>query len=127
MTLAQAIRAGSLLHRQGTGWMAEDVEFDTEDGCTKDTFTCALGAAYEGFFHVLPWRRYDDDALDRLREAFPVLKTKAAYPGAVFSAFIGLPEGMGIHPTLEDVIVALNDEDGWTREQIADWVEGLGY
>lgn len=126
MTLAQAIRAGSLLHRQGTRRLFAECEIDTEDGRTTEVLTCALGAAYEGFFYILPdvGLADEEDAYMRLTEAFPELKKDVTYPGVLYSPYARWPKRP---PTLESAIIALNDEEDWTREQIADWVESLGY
>lgn len=33
----------------------------------------------------------------------------------------------GIHTTIFGTVTTLNDDCGWTREQIADWLESIGY
>lgn len=112
MTLAQAIRKGSRLHEQTTGAMRDEAEVDG----TTYYLTCALGAAFVGFFDMLPGAD-EFDALESLRNVFPELATRVVCPGIAYAH--------GPMPSLGEAIAALNDEDGWTREQIADWVESL--
>lgn len=96
--------------------MRDEVEIEYESGAQTYYFTCALGAAFVGFFGMLPGAN-EVEAMESLRNVFPELATPVAYPGAAY-----VP---GETPKLEDAISALNDEDGWTREKIADWVESL--
>lgn len=49
-------------------------------------------------------------------DLFPGIKEKVKYPAKFYE---------GLTVTLEDAIVKLNDMDGWSREQIADWLETL--
>lgn len=119
LTLAQAIREGAKLHPQCFGRLVKDVE--------GEYHTCALGAAYEARLGMLPpivdSSLYDDSesAYGQLKERFPELDAKVLYP--IANHCWNLPTV--VHPTLEAAILELNDEECWTREQIADWVEGL--
>lgn len=116
--LAEAIRAGAKLARQGHG---EYNEYGK---------TCALGAAYHARFGALPPVLDTGDSdytiFDSLRSAFPVLEqTSTSCP----------VEGCGVYlravnqrptSTLTSTISHLNDGHEWTREAIADWLDTLG-
>lgn len=94
MKLSEAIRLGSMLRPQCKGL------YFTEGG------SCALGAAYEATYS------YPGDetiiSYSKFEEAYPILK----------------PSGVTDKPSrLAMSITNLNDIQGWTREQIADFVE----
>ena len=100
MKLSEAIRLGSMLKPQ------------VRDEMFAENGTCALGAAYEAIglsgnnFHyqvsVPGWMQ----ALIEL-------------PAPVCPQCLHEREGR----ILGDVVIHLNDDHYWTREQIADWVE----
>jgi hypothetical protein len=99
LTLSQAIRIGAKLRPQCYGRLF------------KDGGSCALGAAYEAMFGSPPpdvWQdkfRYVVEplnaCLDRLNERFP--------------------------PKLLRKVWVKNDNTESTREEIADWLESIGY
>jgi hypothetical protein len=98
--LAEAIRAGSKLRPQSFGCYFSD-----------DGRSCALGAAYEGIY-VLPQA------------------AGAAMPGLLERFFHCLeytarecPHGCNKRLPLASMIVHLNDDHEWSREQIAKWVD----
>jgi hypothetical protein len=66
--------------------------------------SCALGAAFEGL-HGKPWPERD---------------------WGIFPWSDVLCD-LGAHQISGEQIMSLNDTNGWTREQIADWVEVQGY
>ena len=101
--LAEFIRAGSQRGPQCFGSY-----FDEKGG------SCALGAVYEGVYH-LP-RTHGKLIPDHLERLFRCLDemTNGARMKIVRS---GLP--------LAPMIVHLNDDHLWTREQIADWLSRL--
>lgn len=77
--------------------------------CRGDLFdsvgSCALGAAYEGMTG----------------------KTDAFFHSDVSDLF---PQILGVNGDLNEIgreVLEKNDGDGWTREQIADWLEAQGY
>ncbi len=101
MKLSEAIRAGAKLRPQAFGKGFDGVG------------TCAMGAAFEGM-------GLDPKSLDLeicqpipevLRELFPPKSVRLC-------PVCGTQKALG-------VIVHLNDEHGWTREAIADYVETL--
>lgn len=74
--------------------------------------SCALGAAWEGAMGTAT-----DVSPRQLFDRFPEL----------FSYVQPLIDEIENPTQLHRVISLLNDEYCWTREQIADWVESLGY
>jgi hypothetical protein len=101
MKLSEAIRAGAVKCPQTTGTYY------------RDGATCALGAAYEGAFGQMPATGYLS-VYERLVALFPALRTP--YDG----------DGDSESWDLRDAIMHRNDSLGWTREQIADWLESQG-
>lgn len=110
MKLSDAIRLGSMLTPQGIGgWM---------DGSTR----CALAAASDAA-GVLPIDRIDacngaarlSVNYHYLAKMFPVLHREVVHPARVDNCVAHLT----------DVIWSLNDCWGWTREDIATWVEAI--
>lgn len=101
MRLHEAIRLGAMNTEQGFGPLS----------ITSDTAPCALGAARHaaGIFttHLYVY--------NALMARWPVLGTYVVFP---------IKDG-GWRPTLVEAIYTLNDTFRWSREQIADWVEGV--
>lgn len=101
MTLSEAIRLGAMLKPQGTGHTFGDK-------------TCALGAALEavgqtgdagaGWFPVY--------------QIWPIARQFVRYPGSS-------PHLVGQTVMIGSACWMLNDQDHWTREEIADWVEQI--
>jgi len=101
MKLSEAIRLGAMLQPQQRGEM-----FGTSG-------TCALGAAAEAIGRLSDWGR--SHSYNEWRLQWPLL-TQA----------VSGPAGVSIDdPRLLKKITRLNDGYGWTREQIADWVETI--
>ena len=77
---------------------------------------CALGCAIYTVYGVP-----DESLIDELVDDFPELHQDEYHIK---------PTGEVQHKlntdNLKDVIVSLNDDFGWTREQIADWLESEG-
>lgn len=112
MKLSEAIRIGSSWSKQITGlWK------DAGGG------TCALGAAYEGTFGTLTLRYFSEleDARNRLVAKYPYLLSTVPFPAADNYCNMNIL-GFG---SLCEVIWRLNDQFGWTREKIADYVEDI--
>lgn len=111
MRLSQAIRLGALLRPQAFGAYV-----------TMDGKTCAMGAGLEaeGVLKV-PYEvaelktDYDDDIVHYWPWVAPEGKELFRCP---LCAALNPCVGMG-------VILHLNDRHRWSREQIADWVEGV--
>jgi len=97
--LAEYIRAGSTRGPQCFGSY-----FDEKGG------SCALGAVYEGVYH-LPREhgKLIPDHLERLFRCLDEMTKKC-------------PQGCSKRLPLASMIVHLNDDHVWTREQIADWL-----
>lgn len=114
-SLAEAIRKGAALRPQAKGQYFAP---------WRDSFaSCALGAAWEGSqdrpFEDLQEVAVEDPILGRIKGRFPVLSmTGVAFP--IQPRFIGSGESELWHE-----ITQLNDYYGWTREAIADWLDGL--
>ena len=98
MRLSTAIRLGSLLKPQ---------EFGGEGYHGR---SCALRAAAEAVGIVDDWGGVLDYAA--IQQRWPWIGTSLAIPTRSYCALA------------MDTIVFLNDEERWTREQIADWVQG---
>ncbi len=99
--LAHAILAGARLRPQSFG------SYFSSDGRS-----CALGAAYEGIY-VLP-RDAESILPRRLERFFHCLE----------HVIRACPEGCHKRLPLAPLIVHLNDDHRWSREQIAAWLEG---
>lgn len=102
MRLSEAIRLGAMATTQGTGCAS----------FRSDTAPCALGAARLAAGLVLG-ESHDD--FFHLGEVFPLIHVPVDAP-------VGETH-CGDH--VMDVVWKLNDIHCWTREQIADWVEGI--
>lgn len=99
--LAEAILSGARRRpKQSFG-----TYFDTQGG------SCALGAAYEGIYR-LP-RNMADATPRRLDRFFHCLENVSRR----------CPAGCRKQIPIGAMIVHLNDDHQWTREQIADWLE----
>lgn len=117
MRLSHAIRLGAMLKPQGFGDLRVEGELRPGDvlGLRSEITTCALGAAADAVGGL----DFADD--DNIVECWPWLAQPAVRcPGCPSWA----RAHTGTHD-LFDVITDLNDEHCWTREQIADWVEGV--
>lgn len=102
--LSHAMREGAKLRPQyyAGGW------FDS--GFKK---SCALGAALEYVY-----------GLDHLKTSGVFSVTRSL--GIPSKTIINHPI-TGSDELLTSTITKLNDESKWTREQIADWLESIGY
>lgn len=121
MKLSEAIRIGAQLRPQTDGRL-----FHRND--SGQVTSCALGAGFEGAGLLK-----GDDAVmipevdqslllssfDGLEDfATTAWRRRPNYP---------CPECEDRESTIDDLITHLNDDDGWTREQIADHLESIGY
>lgn len=109
LKLSDAIRIGARLRPQGRETLFSNGK------------SCALGAAYEAVygdpgrdagFPDLPHdaRNKDDVFGQRLDESFPALNTRL---------------GGGFR--VKDQVWRKNDNERWSREKIADWLESQGF
>lgn len=99
MQLSEAIRLGSMLKPQATGRVS------------KNGGTCALGAALEAV------GERTGEGWFRVYDLWPIARRHVPYPGT--STHHGKTMLVG------SCCWILNDADGWTREQIAEWVASL--
>lgn len=100
LKLSDAIRLGAMLKPQ------------IQDNFWRDGGTCALGAALDACGEL----KGDSDLELHLR-------VRALWP--LVSVRVESPTDSGVVRPLLYQIADLNDVDGWTREQIADWVESI--
>jgi len=116
MKLSEAIRLGAKLRPQ---CKSSFFSFESTPKGVSCKGSCALGAAYEGYYGT----RGDgspETISDSLSKRFPVLHRvvdEQLVPDCI-------KREHGLH-LVNNVIASLNDYKGWTREQIADWVEGI--
>lgn len=102
MRLSEAIRLGAMVHDKAVGFLA----VFAEPGSDTVTHTCAIGAACVG--QGVPFSGIN---VETMVAQFPILNVLATGPAYACQ----VPVFMSI--------VKLNDILGWSREQIADWVE----
>jgi hypothetical protein len=102
MKLSEAIRLGSMIRPQGHGKLMSDGR------------TCAIGAAAESAGLSMD----EEKGWKRIRSVWPLLDETANHPCPP-------PPCHANDWVIANVIVSLNDDARWTREQIADWVETL--
>jgi len=96
MRLSEAIRLGAMLKPQGRNPRTLDIS------CALFAAADAVGIHYSALY---------GDFYNPLKKIFPILNRIVEYPNPASS--------------LMDAIWNLNDGSAWTREQIADWVEGI--
>lgn len=126
--LSEAIREGAKLRPQSAGSNLGDYSFNER----REICSCAMGAAYEAVGLVRPvdqgkpWpNEIRKQNVDHIFSLWPVLNEVVELPVEVCKfcyLFIGQGE---TDAKLFKVITHVNDYHGWTREQIADWVEGI--
>lgn len=122
-TLSSAIRLGATIHPQiyGNlfGW--ETVINTLEHTRTfRITGTCALGAAAVAIGKA-------PDSISAYQEADPYWDLQERFP-MPHGAIRDCPEKeCTICSPVTLIVTHLNDEHQWSREKIADWLEGLGF
>lgn len=98
MRLSEAIRLGAMWGPQAFGQFR-----DGDATCAWGSAHAAVGVKQHAYIAVPEWSALDKTA-GRLK----------------------CPCSCGTRPlTLKSMMVHLNDDHRWTREQIADWVEGI--
>ncbi len=107
--LSEAIREGAKLRPQAFGFM-----FNKRDGIWC---SCALGAAREHVFGIGPGG-CTTSAND--------ITALAQQCGIDLGQMCVDPQEQ-THTMIHTVILRLNDEYHWTREQIADWLQTMGH
>lgn len=123
MKLSQAIRAGALGSKALKGY-----NLNVEKG---EVCTCALGAAFLGiansqlieYVEGLAFAQWGggDQEIDRELNRYFGTET--------FGKTVALPPEAKLEGPIrvELAIIVLNDDLGWSREKIADYLEGLGF
>lgn len=116
------------------------VEFD-DNGLPESAKlgqSCALGAVYEGAFGTPPikrdeWQNFqvnggEDQMYNKLKREFPILLLEVPMPSKLYGADLtarGEEADVGGYQDLLSVIIELNDSNGYTRGQIANWIKQL--
>ena len=132
--IAAAIRVGARLGPQQYGAFVRVLE---QHPRTPTIGTCVIGAALLGTepgqvktLKLCNRFVYLDVELLRLRGRFPMFHTRHLCPAQYDShaLLFGWLNSVCRPPpaTLWTVVTHLNDYHRWSRERIADWVEGLG-
>ena len=106
MRLSDAMRIGAAIRPQCQGGM-----FRTSSKGIK--YSCAVGAIMEGLTG-----RSDITVDDFLYATFPIFSKKVSCP--VNHQTMMVPTA-----SLGAIIIHLNDNHGWTRERIADWIDTI--
>lgn len=120
MTLADAIRLGSMLKPQSfTDLLEIPEETVTLMGeaitVVGGIHTCALGAALDAVGKLptmTEWMEFDGK-VDDMFTCFPEYSALVACPVTEFVKELG------------SLVAELNDKHHWTRQRIADWVESV--
>lgn len=111
MKLSEAIREG--IRKDGRQIFGAFYEY--ENGLKLNVYTtdiaiigcCTIGAALIGI---------NAQDMEEPCESFPELKQR-----------VNIPCGCEMcYNNIGDIIVHLNDKERWSREKIADWLEGIG-
>lgn len=130
MKLSAAIRKGSKKHRKTEGNL-----FNLSSSGT--IYSCALGAAFDGAvgFEKLGIKinkELIENGLDEVepcieKKVMTVLKKK--FP--VLNRYTSWPRSVGRktddEDAISDIIVGLNDDHGWSRGRIANWLDRKGF
>lgn len=135
LTLSQAIRKGCMMDpRQATGHMTlimdgqevldDPVELDAMaiDTVVAEKYsiaTCAFGAAYRGITG-----KYCMRMCQTMRKAIIEATGIDVYD---IHADCPIPNALKYKPSISNIVLYLNDVAQWSREQIADWLESIGY
>ena len=122
--LSDAIRLGATIHPQ-----IRDNLFDWELGWEETaertrtfrvTGTCALGAAAVAIGKA-------PESLTEFRDSDPYQDLTERFPEPHADMRDCPEKGCQLHHTTTLLVTHLNDDHQWTRERIADWLEGLGF
>jgi hypothetical protein len=105
LRLSEAIRLGAMMKPPARGVMG---------GAGG---TCAIGAAADAIGHLHD--REFRNAWDAFSQVWPILGVQTFGPSDTWTG----RRKVKFH--VRSIILSLNDDDGWTREQIADWVESI--
>jgi hypothetical protein len=109
MRLSELLREGAKLRPQSFY-----AYFRFPFGLDKPGDSCALGAIYEALTGSI-----------NLNGFRVTTELKAKFPELIVTVENPMEEGE--KASLALVIARLNDNGGWTREEIAEWLEGQGF
>ena len=101
-SISDAIRVGAVLRPQ------------IRRNMMRNGGTCALGAAAE----AIGLEEIESGCYSELIRLYPYLETTGILCPVLSGCSMGMQD-----PTLGRAITHLNDDHGWTREAIADWLE----
>ena len=130
MKLSEAMRKGIECSLPAKGfYLSKGVELANSDAPVDALCACALGAALLGAFEC------DFDMIqEECDSEYPNIK---GYHEVFLDIFPDINSirienpirhsPSGYKPNLWNVVTDLNDHAAWTREQIADWLESIGY
>lgn len=127
MKLSEAIREGAKLRPQ----LRRPNEGDYGFSANREISSCAMGAAFEaaGLVKVFDagndWPDQETAKDVNVFHIWPVLYRQLEDEELVKLGLRWCCAVIRFDPMLSEVITHLNDYHGWTREQIADWVEGI--
>lgn len=93
-------------------------EISSSDASAPEYSTCALGAAYEHITGKLPYPEDDQSVIDTLYKTCGLNNFRFPYPESTYA---------GMDACIDDIVTTLNDTFKWTREEIADYLESIGY
>lgn len=117
--LSTCIREGAAIRPQAFGDYISHIPLEEGRWICEDR-TCALGAAYEAITGKLPdpdWMQ-DGEVNKTIFKACGVRGIRIPYPQNTFP---------GKEAYVVDMVISLNDTFKWTREQIAEYLERIGY
>ena len=126
MRLSEAIREGASLRPQAIGVLISRKYTDVGQATFS---TCAIAAAFEavgGDIEDLLAPSYQGvQVISPCDKAVAYLKEQGLLGKDPMVAYT--LEGTDERHPLSDTIMYLNDDDEWSRERIADWLESIGY
>ena len=116
MKFSEAIRLGAMLKPQGRGAFLrihEAVVFGDVFGLRYAIKTCAVGAALDAVGALREFHQnYEGESDNELVRRWPIVNSIVDPP----------VQNAPRRVSLARAIVGLNDQERWTREQIAEWV-----
>jgi len=116
LKLSTCIREGAKKRPQAFGDFI--CEIASPNTSTPEYSTCALGAAYEHITGELPYPEDEQQVSDTLYKTCGLNNFRVPYPEVTYA---------GMEACIDDIVTTLNDTFRWTREQIADYLESIGY
>lgn len=112
MKLSEAIRLGAMIVPQAHGSFTDGR--GGEACALMSAIVAVKGLKWSEFFLGIMPDNDHDSLIAEICVMFPIANKLAAHP-----------VNAGECDSLAEIIIGLNDEDDWTREAIADWVESI--